>query len=77
MCGVVQCRVMHAEAKEKYRQKAERVRMQCNKLAARPSLRNRGSKRTSALATQASWLLVLGRPKVLARVGQVKVSRNL
>ena len=50
--------------------------MQRNRLASRPSLHNRGSGRTNVLAARASWLLVLGRPKVLAHLGQVKVNRS-
>ena len=46
---------MHAEERE-----AESASRKCDKLVARPSLRNRGSGRTSALAARASWLLVPG-----------------
>ena len=46
---------MDAEERE-----AESASRKCDKLAARPSLRNRGSGRTSALAARASWLLVWG-----------------
>ena len=71
----VQCNAMHAEAEEKQREEAERG-MECNKLAARPSLHKRGSRRTNVLAAWASWLLVRGRPKALVRLGQVKMSKS-
>ena len=56
---------MHTEERgsRKWKQKmeAESVMMQRDKLAARPSLNNRGSGRTNVLAARASWLLVQGR----------------
>ena len=60
----------------KQKVQAERVMMQCDKLAARPNLRESGSGRTNVLAAWVGWLLVRGRPKGPCSLRTSETSRS-